>query len=207
MKKPNYVQIMTVKEDTALYWACEDKNGGCCNAQLQSLTEDENKEYNIRCHYLGFRNQIKHWNDLCSLTENCPSRIKLDMACKTLNNGCASSRTPDASLLLHSCIMLQAISLSSVYFCVYLLAAPSGQIHLHLGCISDRKCLYCPLAHIQEYTYAPDRAKSEIWPSLWAAASGGSSPRANEGGSKSTLPFLPSSSHPVSIPLAAVHKQ
>lgn len=99
------------------------------------------------------------------MTENCPSRLKLDMACKTFNNKCASSRTllPDASLLLHSCIMLQAISLSSVCFCVYLLSAPSGQSHLHLGCISDRKCLYCPLVHIQEYTYnlTEPRARSD----------------------------------------------
>lgn len=60
--------------------------------------------------------------------------------------------------------------------------------------------------HIHEHTHtkkSPDRARSEIWPCLWAAAHRGSSPRANEGGSKSTLPCLPSSSRSVSTPLTS----
>lgn len=114
------------------------------------------------------------------------------------NNECARSHT--LAICDFALLFLRNLRpLSVLYACFNSWLSESKR--LHLGYIRERKCLYCPFsrAHSQRHTHTPWRARGMIWPSLWAAVSIGSSPRANEGGSKSALPCLPSSSRSVSL--------
>lgn len=142
------------------------------------------------------------------------SQLCVHVVLHGINNACSPSHTSTVCKLAFA--FLHNLSIHS-YECVHVCVCMCVWNFCPLtACIStwaplERGSVFTVLSprHTHKCTNAhtPDRARGAIWPSPWAAASRGSSPRANEGGSKSALPCLPSSSRSVSIPLSAVHKQ
>lgn len=114
-----------------------------CDAHLLYIGEQRTKRKN--CTYSPYI--------VFQYRQNCSGKTtswRVDVVCRTSRNECTFAQT--VSLHLHSCIMWAPLH-PHISLCFVLVLSP---LHLHLGCISQRKCLYCPFAkgaHTQTHTH------------------------------------------------------